>query len=364
MTIEMLDDAAKVATLCAYCPKMCRSTCTVADAEAREATTPWGKMSIVFGAHRGEVSLAERGNQKALEACTGCGACVENCAHGNPVAETLFLARGRAQSARAAQFRENFLATGDVKRRDLAATWSALPAKPGAKIAYFPGCTRLAQGADTIARDLEALRIATSTEVALVSGPAGCCGYPLYADGQLDVLADHLPRLVEPWREHQFVITPDPGCAYTLSVVREAVSEPASDLPQILPLVEVLAARAERFANRSAGLKVRYHDPCYLGRRGRTFSAPRKLIQAATGQVPLEFANHREQADCSGSGGLYPTSSPTGAKRVAERRIFEDGNAHIPIDAVVSACPSACRGLARTGAKVLDVVEIALGSSS
>lgn len=366
MSTDVLRDGKKQATLCAFCPKMCRFSCSVAEAEGREAVTPWGKMSLLYLAQNRQASLDEPGALKALEACTGCGACVESCAHGNPVAETLFVARGAAGSPRAQAFREAFERTGDVKGRSFDDVLARLPRSASAKVAYFPGCTRLKQGAEVIERDLEALRVATGADVAVCDLPAGvrCCGYPLYADGQVDVLEKSLPKLMDALSEHRVVVTPDPGCAYMMSVVSSTLApkrKQERERPRVLPLVEVLAERAERFAGRAEGLSVRYHDPCYLGRRGRTFEAPRRLLAAATGKRPLEFAMSHDAADCSGSGGLYPLSSPDGAKRTAERRVHEDGNAHVPVDAVVSACPSACRGLAKSGARVLDIVDVVLG---
>lgn len=362
---DVLDATAKAATLCAFCPKMCRFACPVSEAEGRETVTPWAKMSLVHLAQQGDASLDDPDVQEALEACTGCGACVEQCAHGNPVAETLFVARGVAQGERAERHRRNFERTGDVKGRDLRPALERLPRDAKAKVAYYPGCTRLTEAPEKADRDLEALGIATGRSVSACELPPGklCCGYPLYADGQLDLLRAHLRHLEEVVKGHELVVTPDPGCAYTLSVVRRGLLGESSQerWPEVLPLVEVLGQRAERFRGRSEGLVHRYHDPCYLGRRGRTFSAPRALLEAATGQAPLEFAMHHDEADCSGAGGLYPTSNPEGAREAAQRRLEADGNAHVPVAAVVTACPSAARNFRRTGARVYDVVDVALG---
>lgn len=368
---ELPGELKKPATLCAFCPKMCRHACPVSEAEGRESVTPWGKMSLLYMAQGREISLHEPPSRQALEACTGCGACVESCAHGNPVAESLFVARAASGSPRARAYREAFLATGDVKRRDFRSTLAAFADAREGPIAYYPGCARLAQGEAALRRDLEALRIATGREVPLVALPQGarCCGYPLYADGQTDVLSRSLPALLQEMRGFALIVTPDPGCAYLMSVVHDALAADAQR-PHVVPLVEVLAASPERFAGRAAGLRVRYHDPCYLGRRGRSFDAPRRLIQAATGQPAMEFGENRERADCSGSGGLYPVSSPEGAREVARRRLEEDPRAHESgvaegqAAAVVTACPSAARGFARAGARVLDIVELVLGGQA
>ncbi len=374
MADAVLDALARPATLCAFCPKMCRSACPVAETEGREATTPWAKMSLVHLARNGQASLQDPSVVKTIQACTGCGACVEQCAHGNPVAETLFSARGASASSssggRAAQMRAQFEATGDVRGRDLHTRLATLPRDARAKVAYFPGCTRLARDDESAtSRDLRALKQALGHDVAAcdLAPGAACCGYPLYADGQHDLVEQNLVRIGLALQHHEVVVTPDPGCAYMLSTVREALlgggRGKKQPWPKVLPIVEVLGDRADRFAGAARGVRAKYHDPCYLARRGRTFDAPRRLIAAATGNPVVEFAQHHEQADCSGSGGLYPTSNPDMAKEAARRRVDRDAAAHQPFDVLVTACPSARRGFERAGIRCKDVVDLVLGEA-
>lgn len=374
-TTELLDALARPTTLCAFCPKMCRSACPVSEAEGRDTVTPWGKMSLVHLARTGQASLGDKGVQTAIEGCTGCGACVEKCAHGNPVSETLFSARGVANAERVARHRAHFERSGDVKGRDHSVALEGVPRSRTSRVAYFPGCTRATvDGGAAVRRDLRALARAFDEDVPAcdvgptTEGKAQCCGYPLYADGQLDLVEENLLRLGDLLAGHELVVTPDPGCAYMLSTVQSVLvgkrgrgRDGARPFPSVVPLVEVLAERAERFTDASRGLVVRYHDPCYLGRRGRTFEAPRHLLAAATGRLPLEFHKHHDDADCSGSGGLYPTSNPEGAREIARRRVTHDPAAHEAADLVVTACPSARRGFQRAGLRAADVVDVILG---
>src|SRR5438067_5963131 len=131
--------------------------------------------------------------------------------------------------------------------------------------------------------------------------------------------------------------------------------------PTVVPLVEALGKSADRFVDASKGLIVRYHDACYLGRRGRTFDAPRVLLEAATGRPPLEFHKNRDAADCSGAGGLYPMSNPEGSRAIARRRVTHDGAAHDAADVIVTACPSSRRNFQRAGLRAVDLVDVLLG---
>jgi Fe-S oxidoreductase len=366
---EILDALARPATLCAFCPKMCRSACPVSEAEGREAVTPWAKMSLVHLARTGQVSLREKGAQKALEGCTGCGACVEKCAHGNPVAETLFTARGVAQTERAQRHRAELERTGDVKGRDHGVALDGVPKSRHARVAYFPGCARAAvDGGAAVRKDLRALARATGEDVPAcdvgIHSGVQCCGYPLYADGQLDAVEDNFMKLGELLSGHEVVITPDPGCAYMLSTVQSVLvgrRGKARAFPTVVPLVEALAQRADRFTDAARGVVVRYHDACYLGRRGRTFDAPRRLLEIATGRPPLEFHKNRDDADCSGAGGLYPSSNPEGSRDIARRRVTHDGAAHEKAELVVTACPSSRRNFQRAGLRAADLVDVLLG---
>jgi Fe-S oxidoreductase len=362
------DDAlARPATLCAFCPKMCRSACPVSEAEKRETVTPWAKMSLVHLGRTGQVDRGDPGVQRALQACTGCGACTEQCAHGNPVTETLFAARALAPTSRAAAWATAFSATGDVKGRDHGAAVAGLKRDRSASVAYFPGCVRSAHdGRVSIEKDLRALARAYGHEVAVTEHhvTAQCCGYPVYADGRFDLVEENFHRLASVFGEHDLVVTPDPGCAYLLTTVRRKLlggDAASSRFPEVLPLIEALAARAPKFTGSADGVVVRYHDPCYLARRGRSFDAPRRLLEAATGRPPLEFVRHHDEADCAGGGGLYPVNEPRASLAMAHRRATSDAAALDPCDLIVTACPSARRNFARAGIVARDVVDIILG---
>ncbi len=362
---------ARPATLCAFCPKMCRSACPVSETEKRETVTPWAKMSLVHLGRTGQAPLTTPTANKVLEACTGCGACVEQCAHGNPVAETLFAARSLAETPRSKMFAEQFKKTGDVKGRDLARVVDGLVKDRHAQVAYFPGCARAGHdGRAAIEKDLRALSRAFGRTIPVVDfgsygdGSAQCCGYPVYVDGNIDLVEENLDKMADVFRGHELVVTPDPGCAYMFTTVRNTLAgkqKGPRTFPQVLPLVEALAARHERFENAAPGVVVRYHDPCYLGRRGRSFDAPRQLLQTATGQVPLEFVRHHDEADCAGSGGLYPVSNKEGAREMAARRAEAQSQGSAAADVVVTACPSARRNFERAGHRARDVVDVILG---
>jgi Fe-S oxidoreductase len=147
----------------------------------------------------------------------------------------------------------------------------------------------------------------------------------------------------------------DPSCASTLTA-----QGPSASVRLLLDLA------AERGGYRQAALgPVRYHDPCSLGRGLRRFDEPRRLLESITGAAPLEFARNREASDCSGGGGLLPLTMPAVSDAIAKERIRQartglgDEDPIVAPEApIVTACAGSARRLRRSGARVIDLVEV------
>jgi Fe-S oxidoreductase len=87
-----------------------------------------------------------------------------------------------------------------------------------------------------------------------------------------------------------------------------------------------------------AGVRVTYHDPCYLGRYNRITEAPRELMRAA-GVTLVEMPRHGTNTFCCGAGGgrIWMDDSKL-AERPSEQRIRE-AQALGGLDYFVVSCP-------------------------
>jgi Fe-S oxidoreductase len=87
-----------------------------------------------------------------------------------------------------------------------------------------------------------------------------------------------------------------------------------------------------------SGVRVTYHDPCYLARYNRITEAPRKLI-AATGAQLVEMPRHGTGTFCCGAGGgrIWMDDSSL-AERPSEQRIRE-AQALGQLDYFIVSCP-------------------------
>lgn len=354
---------------CVYCPKLCRSACPVSNAEPRETLTPWGKMSMAYFVGNESVELAESYAAPAW-ACTGCFGCRDHCDHHNDVTGTLMetrsalVAEGVAPAGALrvlAEFEAKSAVLGE-NARDL----SALPeVDASAPTAVLLGCA-YARTAPAEARDaVRATAALVGTKVAVVSA---CCGAPLLHAGDTKRFAAQGERLARAIAGKQRVIVIDADCASTIRVHHTGFAG-SPEQPATVPIEHFaeLAGRRLGQLTKVAGLgdgPVRYHDPCQLGRGLGVFEAPRAVLSRALGRAPDEFERNREEARCSGAGGLLPVTMPEVARTIAASRVAEhDAQGG---GTVVTACASSLRSFRKQGATAVDLVTVvarALGVS-
>ncbi|WP_431306071.1 (Fe-S)-binding protein [Mycobacterium hubeiense] len=115
---------------------------------------------------------------------------------------------------------------------------------------------------------------------------------------------------------------------------------------------------------------VTYHDPCYLGRHNKEYTAPRELV-GASGAKLTEMPRHADRGLCCGAGGARMWMEEHIGKRVNHERVEEalDTGA----STIATGCPF-CRVMMTDGvddvaaandlpkAEVLDVAQLLLGA--
>jgi Fe-S oxidoreductase len=350
---------------CVFCPKLCRTACPVSNAEPRETLTPWGKMSMAYFVANESVELAPSFADPAW-ACTGCFGCREHCDHKNDVAGTLFdarsalVAQGVAPAAAKrvlAQFAEKSAVLG--KSAQELAVMPEVDAS--SSTALLLGCA-YARSAPAEARD------AVRATAKLVGGPVAivdvCCGAPLLHAGDKSRFVQQGEMLAQAVKHKERVVVVDAGCASTIRV--HHANNGIGMIAPVLHFAELAATSLAQLA-RVDGLDdgpVRYHDACQLGRGLGVYDQPRALLARALGRAPDEFERRREDARCSGAGGLLPVTMPETSDAIARGRIAEhDAQGG---GTIVTACASSLRKLRKQGAKAVDLVTVvarALGAA-
>jgi Fe-S oxidoreductase len=343
---------------CVFCPKLCRSACPVSNAEPRETVTPWGKMSSAWMTAHGDVPL-DPSHARPAWACTGCLACQESCDHRNPVARVLLDARDaltrRGVAPEAAQrVLRRFDRHNERTRAAARRLASAGRVRRQSDDALLIGCGYL-RAARREAGDAVDAAAGLLGPTAIVEE---CCGLPLLLAGDGERFLGHARALARSLKAYRRVIVLDAGCALGLS--RSYAEAGVSLAPKVELLVRLAASRLSALAPvvPSPAEPVRWHDPCQLGRGMGIYDEPRSVLARLLGRPPAEFEDNREQAICSGGGGLLPSTMPEVARTIAGARL--DAHARAGRGRVVTACASsliALRSRARgTGVAVDDLV--------
>jgi Fe-S oxidoreductase len=338
---------------CTFCPKLCRSACPVSNAETRETITPWGKMSLAYFAAHGDVPLDASHTDPAW-ACTGCKACKHVCDHQNDVATTLYDARAAMMTqghspVGATRVVSTFDKHAERTRHAVAELAVHASVRRDAETSLLTGCS-YARATPREARDAI---FATAKLVGdSVSLAQNCCGLPLLMAGAQSAFKAQGQKLAVELQGKKRLVVLDPGCAVALKVhyPRFGIELPTD----VEVFVELAATQVERLRQLDNLLdeRVRYHDPCQLGRGLGVYDAPRAVLTRLLGRSPDEFDYHREMAACSGAGGLLPSTMPDVAKQIARTRVeqHEEGGG----GRIVTACASSLLSFRANAAGPVD----------
>jgi Fe-S oxidoreductase len=341
--LAVLDERRAELETCGYCPKLCRASCPVSEAESSEALTPWGKMTLTWYEARGDLRPDEDLARLAW-GCTGCLACRERCDHRNPLVPTL-------EAARAVAHRRGLAPKGSERALKAYATRRALAhgnasPNPRAKTVLLPGCGYVEQGG----RELEdAFRVADA-----LAGPVaraeGCCGLVARLAGDEARAGVERRALIAEVSGRRLVVA-DAGCALELR------SEGAETIAELgASHIDLLGRLTD------APASVRYHDPCRLARGLGIQAEPRAILEKTLGAPPGEFERKGSGGACSGAGGLLPFAFPRAARSIARGRIAE--HERLGGGTIVTACSASLGWFRAQGAEAVDLVTILARSVS
>jgi Fe-S oxidoreductase len=331
---------------CTFCPKLCRSACPVSNAEPRETLTPWGKMSGAWMAAHGDTPM-NASHAAPAWACTGCLACSSACEHRNPVADVLI-------ETRSALVREGVAPEGALRvlegfdrraRETKAAARSLTGAQaPSGRTALVVGCGYLRR-APAEARDaLSAARALSGSPVHLFDR---CCGLPLGLAGDAPRFEAHARGVATELASFETVLVVDAGCGLALRRHYPAIGAALTGNVELLVELAARMLPALSPVGDAPREPVRWHDPCQLGRGLGVYDAPRRVLARAIGRPITELREAREDAPCSGAGGLLPCTMPEVARGITATRLDEHRAAGG--GRVVTGCASSLIALRKQG---------------
>ena len=102
------------------------------------------------------------------------------------------------------------------------------------------------------------------------------------------------------------------------------------------------------------GVKVTYHDPCYLGRHSGVYDTPRAVLTSIPGVEVVEMERSRERSMCCGGGGGGLWMEKMKGERLSDLRIEEAMATGAQV--LATACPY-CITMFEDSARTLNVDE-------
>jgi Fe-S oxidoreductase len=218
----------------------------------------------------------------------------------------------------------------------------------GNRLCYFVGCTTSMElRAQALARSFVNILNHAEIPFGTLGKKEPCCGDIARRAGEDGLFEMKMEDCSDLFQDCgiQDVVTSSPHCFHTFKNEYPAYMELRESDEQVSfrvrhyteVLAELLKNGSLKFGN-SLGLKVTYHDPCYLGRYNRIFDSPRDVIRAIPGVELLEMEHHREHSLCCGGGGdrMWQEEMDPDPK-MSEIRMQEA--AATGADVVITACP-------------------------
>ncbi len=316
--------------------------------------------------------------EEELWACTTCMACVEICPvsirHVPPIVElrrNLVMEQGRlpetAQRA-LAHMETNFNPYGVAwDQRD---AWAeGLDVKVASEtqdfeILYWVGCSAaFDERNQKTARALVRVLQAAGVSFAILGKEERCTGDPARRIGNeylaQTLIQENVKTLAE--RGVRKIVTACPHCFNTL---KNEYPEFGGEYEVLhhTELLDQLLREGRITLQRGDGLRVAFHDACYLGRYNGVYEAPRRALGAVRGLELREMHRCKDKGLCCGAGGGRMWMEETVGKRINVERTEEALGTGV--GTLCTACPF-CMTMMEDGVKnvgeeeALETVDVA-----
>jgi Fe-S oxidoreductase len=326
--------------------------------------------SQLFAGETPDEDIIARFGEEAVWACTTCHACVDVCPVNIEHVPKLTDARRHLMMERM-EFDESvedtimpLMATIENlesdsnpyglpshERGDWAADLDVKVAEP-AEYIYFAGCAAsFDERNKKVARDTISIMKEAGLDVGILGMQEGCSGDAARRAGN-----EYLFQLLAETNLETFdelgvkkVVASCPHCFHTLGKEYKDYGGEDIEVMHHSQLIAHLQGEGKLPEPKHDG-SVTYHDPCYLGRIGGEFDAPRDII----GGVDVEAERHGRGSFCCGAGGAQmwmEESVPEGNDRVNIIRAKE--LAATGADTVAVGCPF-CSTMVTDGLSAID----------
>ncbi|MFT5697990.1 MAG: Fe-S oxidoreductase/nitrate reductase gamma subunit [Desulforhopalus sp.] len=335
-------------TLCMRCQDRCPAFATGKPLSPMKLINQMG--DVAFNAP--DSALIDEIGKDVLWSCTTCRACQEICPaaieHVNKIVDlrrSLVLMEGEFPgdevmvAMEATEVNGNPLGVGYAERGDWIADLGikTLAEDPDVDVLFFVGCYGSFDKRNiAVAKSFVQLCQAAGVKIGILGKEEKCCGEPMRKMGNEYLYQTLATENIETIKGYgvQKIVTTCPHCFNTLKKDYRDLGLDV-EVETYTVFLEQLIKNGLLKIN-SEGLSCTYHDSCYLGRHNDIYEAPRKLIEAAGGNL-VEMEKNREEAFCCSAGGGRILAEENIGERINIRRV--QMAAETGADVLLSNCP-------------------------
>ncbi len=288
-----------------------------------------------------------------LDACTTCGACMEECPmsieHLKIIMEarrykTLTLAEIPPQAGDATNKIKNNANPWGIAQHDRF-SWAQnldLPIineNQKVDFLYFVGCAGSYDAANQkVVKDTIRLLKEAKVSFALLGDSEKCCGDPVRRFGDEYSFYEMAMENIATLQKYKFdtIITHCPHCMHTIGKEYAKFEGGSFKTIHHTELLNKLMAEGKLLPKNKISEKVTFHDPCYIGRHDGNYNNARQILKKIDGVSITEMKNNKDRALCCGMGGGNMWYELPEGEHLVKNRLREVGATKT--DKLITAC--------------------------
>jgi Fe-S oxidoreductase len=288
-----------------------------------------------------------------LDACTTCGACMEECPanieHVNIIME--------AKRYKALTLGDIPAAAGDAinKIKNQGNPWGIsqqdrfkwadglnIPViEAGKKVdyLYYVGCAGSYDGSNQkVVKDTIAMMKKAGVSFAVMGKTEKCNGDPVRRFGDEYSFYEIAIENIANMRQYDFgkVVTHCPHCLHTIGKEYAKFEDGEFETVHHTELLAELIETGKLIPEKPVNEELTFHDPCYLGRHHGQYNAPRAILNSIQGIKVKEMERNKDKALCCGMGGGNMWYELPEGEHIANNRLKDIGEKQV--NKLATAC--------------------------
>ncbi len=288
-----------------------------------------------------------------LDACTTCGACMEECPanieHVNIIMEAkrykaLTLGDIPPAAADAVNKIKNQGNPWGISQQDRF-KWADglnIPViEAGKKVdyLYYVGCAGSYDGSNQkVVKDTIALMKKAGVSFAVMGKTEKCNGDPVRRFGDEYSFYEIAIENIANMRQYEFgkVVTHCPHCLHTIGKEYAKFEDGSFETVHHTELLAELIDQGKLVPEKAINEELTFHDPCYLGRHHGQYNAPRAILNSIQGIKIKEMERSKDKALCCGMGGGNMWYELPEGEHIANNRLKDIGEKEV--NKLATAC--------------------------